>query len=262
VSDVAISCEGVWKRYRLYEHRSGTIKDRLLSGRSHYRTLWALSDVSVEVRSGTSLGVIGANGSGKSTFLRVIAGILEPDRGSVRTRGVISSLLELGMGFHPELTGRENLFLSGVLMGWTKRDIAARYDDIVEFAGIESFMDAAIKTYSTGMYARLAFALATAVEPDILLVDEVLAVGDEAFQARSRARIAELWSEGRTVVVVSHSREMINDLCDSAVWLEGGVVKATGDVEQVTSAYGAATAVERGVVDLAAGGQPGAAVSS
>ena len=266
MADLAISCEGVWKRYRLYQHRSSSIKDRLLSGRSVYRTLWALSDVTLEVPHGTSLGVIGANGSGKSTLLKVIAGVLVPDRGSARTHGVISTLLELGLGFHPELTGKENVFLSGVLMGWTKRDIAARYDEIVEFAGIEPFMNTAVKTYSSGMYARLAFALATAVDPDILLVDEVLAVGDEAFQTRCRARIGQLWSEGRTIVVVSHSRAMINDLCDSAIWIDQGVVMAQGDVEQVTSAYRKSAVVELSAhaeptmapSEPPTGGQPGA----
>jgi ABC-type polysaccharide/polyol phosphate transport system ATPase subunit len=235
--DLAIECADVWKKFRVYEHRSTTLKDKLISGKSVYETMWALQGIDLVVPVGTSIGIVGSNGSGKSTLLRVINGVLTPDRGSVRVNGSVSAMLELGIGFHPDQTGRENVFLSGVLMGRTRRELRARYDDIVEFAGIERFMDSPVKTYSTGMWARLAFALATSVDPDILIIDEVLAVGDEAFQARCRERIRQFAAEGRTIVLVSHSLAMIEELCTFAVWLDKGVVSGGGEVHAVADAY-------------------------
>ena len=235
--DLAISCRGLWKSYRMYEQRSHTLKERMLRRAHRYEEFWALRDIDLDVPTGTSLGIIGANGSGKSTLLKTMARILTPDRGSVDVQGSMSSLLELGTGFHPELTGRENVYLGGSLLGMRRHEVAGRYDEIVEFAGIEPFMDVAVKNYSSGMYARLAFALAVSVEPEILVVDEVLSVGDEAFQMRCFERIAHLRAGGRTIVLVSHSLDTIRSLCNTAVWLDGGSVREEGRAHEVVAAY-------------------------
>jgi len=237
MAEVAISCEGVWKSFRIYHQRSNTIKERLLTRANHYEEFWALRDIDLEVPVGATLGIIGSNGSGKSTLLKTMARILSPNKGRVRVNGMISALLELGIGFHPELTGRENVYLNGSLLGQTHRDVDARYDDIVEFAGIGDFMDMPTKNYSSGMYARLAFAAAVSVDPEILLVDEVLSVGDEEFQMRCYERIAEFRSQGRTIVLVSHSLESIRSLCSQAVWIDGGVMKETGEANEVVARY-------------------------
>ncbi|HWC10341.1 MAG TPA: ABC transporter ATP-binding protein [Acidimicrobiales bacterium] len=235
--DLAIAVGGLWKSYRKYEQRSHTLKERVLRRAHRYEEFWALREVDLEVPAGTALGIIGANGSGKSTLLKTMAGILTPDRGSVEVEGAMSSLLELGTGFHPELTGRENVYLGGSLLGMRRHEVAARYDEIVDFAGIEPFMDVAVKNYSSGMYARLAFALAVSVDPEILVVDEVLSVGDEAFQMRCFERIAQLRTGGRTIVLVSHSLDTIRSLCTSAVWLDGGTVRERGRAHDVVAAY-------------------------
>ncbi|HVF12971.1 MAG TPA: ABC transporter ATP-binding protein [Acidimicrobiales bacterium] len=237
MTDNAIVCHDVWKSYRLYHQRSHTLKEKVLSRRNRYEEFWAVKGVDLEVPTGTTLGIIGANGSGKSTLLKIMAGILSPNKGSVETKGSISPLLELGTGFHPDLTGKENLFLGGSLLGQTKRDIESRYDDIVAFAGIEPFMDTPVKNYSSGMYARLAFALAINVDPDTLIVDEVLAVGDESFQMRCQDRISQLRREGRTIVLVSHSLDTIRSLCKEAAWIEGGVLRVVGNSHHVANAY-------------------------
>lgn len=235
--DIAIECHDVWKSYRIYHQRAHTLKERVLSRRNRFEEFWALTGVDLEFPTGSTTGIIGANGSGKSTLLKTMARILTPNRGSVRVSGTISSLLELGIGFHPELTGQENVYLSGSLMGRTKRDIAALYDEIVEFAGIEAFMDSPVKNYSTGMYARLAFALAVSVDPEILLVDEVLAVGDESFASRCFERMAEFRSQGRTIVIVTHSLDTVRSLCAQAAWLDKGVVKEVGPSHDVVAGY-------------------------
>jgi ABC-type polysaccharide/polyol phosphate transport system ATPase subunit len=237
VPDIAIECHDVWKSYRIYHQRAHTLKERVLSRRNRFEEFWALTGVDLEFPTGSTTGIIGANGSGKSTLLKTMARILTPNRGSVRVSGTISSLLELGIGFHPELTGQENVYLSGSLMGRSKRDIAALYDGIVEFAGIEAFMDSPVKNYSTGMYARLAFALAVSVEPEILLVDEVLAVGDESFASRCFERMAEFRAQGRTIVIVTHSLDTVRSLCAQAAWLDKGVVKEVGPSHDVVAGY-------------------------
>lgn len=237
MSDVAISCEGVWKSYRIYHQRSHSLKEKVLSRRNLYEDFWALRGVDLEVRQGATTGIIGANGSGKSTLLKTMARILTPNRGSVRVNGSVSPLLELGTGFHPELSGRENVYLGGSLLGHTKRDIDAIYDDIVQFAGIEEFMDIPVKNYSSGMYARLAFAVASSVDPEILIVDEVLAVGDESFQMRCNERISDLRAEGRTIVIVSHSLPTIRSMCSSAIWLDHGEVRESGTATEVVTSY-------------------------
>ncbi|MDQ6840458.1 MAG: ABC transporter ATP-binding protein [Actinomycetota bacterium] len=237
MAEVAIACQGVWKNYRIYHQRSNTLKEKLLTQRNRYEEFWALKGIDLEVPVGTTFGIIGPNGSGKSTLLKTMARILTPDRGSVSVHGTMSSLLELGIGFHPELTGRENVYLGGSLLGLTRRDVEARFDDIIEFAGISEFLDMAVKNYSSGMYARLAFALAICVDPEVLLVDEVLSVGDENFQMRCHQRIAEFRAEGRTVVLVSHSLDAIRHLCSQAVWIDGGTIKDMGETNDVIASY-------------------------
>jgi lipopolysaccharide transport system ATP-binding protein len=237
VADVAIACEGVWKSYRIYHQRSHTLKEKVLSRRNRYDDFWALRGVDLEIGAGTTFGIIGANGSGKSTLMKSLARILTPNRGRLTVHGTVSPLLELGTGFHPELTGRENLYLGGSLLGQTRSHIQARFDDIVEFAGIGEFIDAPVKNYSSGMYARLAFALAINVDPEILLVDEVLSVGDESFQMRCYQRIAELRMEGRTIVMVSHNLDTIRSMCSHAVWLEHGKVQMIGAADDVAAGY-------------------------
>jgi ABC-2 type transport system ATP-binding protein len=237
MSGVAISCAGVWKSYRMYHQRAHTLKEKVLSGGSRYDHFWALRGVDLEVPEGSTFGIVGSNGSGKSTLLKVMARIFAPNQGSIDVRGSVSPLLELGTGFHPELTGRENVFLAGSLLGQTRRDVERRYDEIVEFAGIESFMDVPVKNYSSGMYARLAFSVAISVDPEILIVDEVLSVGDAGFQLRCHERIGELRAEGRTIVMVSHSIDTIRALCTHACWLDDGVVRERGLPRDVLSSY-------------------------
>ncbi|HEX3622288.1 MAG TPA: ABC transporter ATP-binding protein [Acidimicrobiales bacterium] len=235
--DLAISCAGVWKSYRMYHQRAHTLKERVLSGGNRYDHFWALRGVDLEVPAGSTMGIIGANGSGKSTLLKVMARILEPNRGALEVNGTVSPLLELGTGFHPELTGRENVFLAGSLLGQTRRDVDGRYDEIVDFAGIAAFMDVPVKNYSSGMYARLAFSVAISVDPEILIVDEVLSVGDASFQLRCHERIGQLRSEGRTIVMVSHSIDTIRALCTEACWIDEGVVRERGLPRDVIASY-------------------------
>lgn len=237
MTDVALSVRDIWKRYRIYHARSHSLKERLISRRNSYEDFWALQDVTFDVPAGATIGIIGANGSGKSTLLKVLARILTPDRGGLEIRGSMSSLLELGTGFHPELSGTENVYLAGSLQGQSRRQISQRYDEIVEFAGIEKFMDLPVKNYSSGMYARLAFAVAISVDPDILLIDEVLSVGDEQFQMRCYERIADFRSQGKTIVLVSHSLDTIRSLCEDAVWIDRGCLRGLGRSHEVVADY-------------------------
>jgi ABC-type polysaccharide/polyol phosphate transport system ATPase subunit len=245
----AIELVNVSKVYRRYTGRQfATLKSALLQ-RSILRdlrpseTFPALTDVSFAVREGATFGVIGRNGSGKSTALKLVAGITKPTSGTVLVRGRISALIELGAGFHPEISGRENVFINGIMLGLTKQEIQARFDDIVDFAELREFIDAPVKTYSSGMYMRLGFAVAIHVDPDVLLVDEVLAVGDEAFTHKCLDKFAEFRRRGRTILLVTHSLSVVERFCDEAVWLDEGIVRATGDPRRVVDAY--LTAVER-----------------
>ncbi|MFT2009539.1 ABC transporter ATP-binding protein [Pontibacter sp. 13R65] len=200
--------------------------------------LWALRDVNFEVKRGEALGIIGSNGSGKSTLLKIISRIVRPTHGTVRGNGKVSSLLEVGTGFHQELTGRENIFISGYILGMTRQEIRSKFDEIVAFSGIEQFIDTPVKRYSSGMYVRLAFAVAAHLEPDILIVDEVLAVGDADFQKKCLGKMREVsQSEGRTVLFVSHSMQAVNNLCDTALWLNKGRMQAIGPVHNVVNKY-------------------------
>jgi ABC-type polysaccharide/polyol phosphate transport system ATPase subunit len=240
-----IGLEGVGVRYRIPHERLASLKEyaiRRLRGRLEYTDLWAVRDVHVSIWGGEIFGVIGSNGAGKSTMLKVMARVLRPTTGRVWTFGRVAPLLEIGAGFHPELTGRENVFLNGVLLGYARRDVDEHLGAIVAFAELGEFIDAPLRTYSTGMVARLGFAVATAIRPSILLVDEVLSVGDEAFQRKCRARFDQFRREGTTTVLVSHNTGTIEHLCTRALWLDGGVVRAIGEPAAVVSAYHAAGA--------------------
>jgi ABC-type polysaccharide/polyol phosphate transport system ATPase subunit len=242
---VAVSIRGVSKRFRLYRGRQvSTVKDlfvrAFLGGRPGLfagEELWALRDVSLDLGRGRMVGIIGSNGSGKSTLLKVIGGILKPTAGRVAVRGRVSALIELGAGFHPEFTGRENVYVNGVLLGLSRAEIRERFDEIVAFAGLQPFIDSPVKSYSSGMYMRLGFAIAVTVDPDVLLIDEVLAVGDEAFQHRCVGKIQEFKGRGKTIVLVSHDLASIERLCDEAVWLDGGRLMARGDTREVVGRY-------------------------
>ena len=242
MSDFAIALENVSKTYRLWGRRSqfATLKSALLKRdlkMAAEGTVPALKDVSFAVDRGESFGVIGRNGSGKSTLLKIISGILKPTSGRITVNGRIAALIELGAGFHPEITGRENIYINGIMLGLTRREIDQRFDRIVEFAGIGEFLDQPVKTYSSGMYVRLGFAVAVHVDPDILLIDEVLAVGDEEFSARCIAKIQEMKYRGVTLVFVTHQLDQVRNLCDRAVWLDHGLVEAIGDPMRVVDAY-------------------------
>jgi ABC-type polysaccharide/polyol phosphate transport system ATPase subunit len=240
----AVQVHEVRKVYRRYGRRKsfGTLKSALLTG-GLLRNLRpdavfdALNGVTFDVAPGTTLGIIGRNGSGKSSLLKLVAGIGKPTSGTVHVEGRVSALIELGAGFHPEISGRENVFINGMMLGLSKREIAARFDDIVAFAELGDFIDAPVKTYSSGMYMRLGFAVAINVDPDVLLVDEVLAVGDEAFTHKCLDKFAEFKRRGKTVVLVTHTLDLVTKLCDEALWLDGGRVRQHGDPKRVVDAY-------------------------
>ncbi|MGE0592060.1 MAG: ABC transporter ATP-binding protein [Vicinamibacterales bacterium] len=239
----AIEVRGVSKSYRRYtRQRFGTLKSALLTGSlggslRPEQSREVLHDVSFEVPRGRTMGLIGRNGSGKSTLLKLIAGIGRPTTGVIRVEGRVSALIELGAGFHPEISGRENVFINGMMLGLSRREVAERFDDMVAFAELEEFIDAPVKTYSSGMYVRLGFAVAIHVNPDVLLVDEVLAVGDEAFTHRCLDKFAELRRHGKTVLLVTHALDLVTRFCDEALWLDDGRVREQGDPKRVVDAY-------------------------
>jgi ABC-type polysaccharide/polyol phosphate transport system ATPase subunit len=240
----AIEVTRASKIYRRFSHRKqfATLKSALLT-RSLIRnlrpdeTFTALNDVSLTVPRGRTLGVIGRNGSGKSTLLKLVAGITKPSTGTVNVSGRISALIELGAGFHPEISGRENVFINGIMLGLTKREVTQRFDEIVEFAEMKDFIDAPVKTYSSGMYMRLGFAVAIHVDPDVLLVDEVLAVGDEGFTHKCLDKFAEFKRRGKTILLVTHSLGLVERFCDEALWLDAGRIKGSGDPKRIVGAY-------------------------
>jgi ABC-type polysaccharide/polyol phosphate transport system ATPase subunit len=234
----AITVQGVSERFRLYHERPVGLKERLYRmRRASYTEFNALERVSFTVGHGESVAVIGHNGSGKSTLLKLLARILPPDEGRVATNGRVASLLELGAGFHGDLTGRENIFLNGAILGLTRSQIDERFDEIVDFAGIRPLLDTAVRTYSSGLYVRLGFAIAVTVDPDILLVDEVLAVGDAEFQAKSLARMRRFKQDGKTVVLVSHDLDAVVEMCQRAILLERGRVVFDGPVDEAVDRY-------------------------
>jgi ABC-2 type transport system ATP-binding protein len=237
---MAVHLEAVSVRYRVPSERVRTLKEyfiRRLRGQVHMRTFWALQDVGFEVNRGEVFGLVGVNGAGKSTLLKVVARVLRPTRGRVVVRGRVAPLLELGAGFHPELTGEENIYLNGALLGFSRHEMQEKYDQIVDFSELGEFINAPIRTYSSGMYARLGFSVATASEPDVLIVDEVLSVGDEAFQKKCEARIDVFRQRGAAILLVSHNMEMIEAMCQRAAWLDHGNVKAIGEPALVIRAY-------------------------
>jgi ABC-type polysaccharide/polyol phosphate transport system ATPase subunit len=238
MSEPAVEVDGVSKRYRLYHERNQSLKATVLRRRrAAYEEFWALEDVSLSIPEGSTFGLIGENGSGKSTLLKCVAKILRPERGSISVHGRVSALLELGAGFHPELSGRENVYLNGAILGLSKRELDARFDDIVEFSGLAHFIDTPVKSYSSGMYVRLGFAVAINVEPEVLLVDEILAVGDAEFQQRCMEKFDELRRGGRTIVIVTHALDSIRNLCDQVALLDHGRLRALGDPAQVINDY-------------------------
>lgn len=258
MSDTVISVEHLSKRYRLGVINSGTFKDDLkiwfaqargkpnpLSkvGEADYGNrdgdiLWALRDINFTVQRGEALGIIGRNGAGKSTLLKILSRVTTPTEGHIHVKGRIASLLEVGTGFHPELTGRENIYLNGAIMGMNRAEVNRKLDEIIDFSGVEKFIDTPVKRYSSGMYVRLAFAVAAHLEPEILIVDEVLAVGDAEFQKKCLGKMGSVASEGRTVLFVSHNMGAIESLCHSCIWLDRGVIKTiSDDVPNVISRY-------------------------
>lgn len=255
-----IRVQGVWKQFSWHNSRARTLKEFLLSlvamGPRRAEPFWALKDVSFEVQPGQMVGIIGDNGSGKSTVLKLITGISKPSKGEVEVKGRISALLELGAGFHPDFTGRENVFLNASILGLKRQEVEERFDAIVEFAELREFIDQPVKTYSSGMYMRLAFAIAVNVDPDILVIDEVLAVGDAPFQRKCFEQIKRFRREGKTILLVTHDAGAIRDLCDRAIWLQKGKMLADGPPQEVLERYGKRILTEDDQDSQAADGRP------
>ena len=238
MSTPAITVDALSKRFRLYTDRRSTLKERFVRGQgSSYDEFWALRDISLEVPQGSTYGLIGHNGSGKSTLLKLMAGIHRPTSGTVTAAGRISALLELGAGFHPELSGRENILLNGSILGMSKRQIVEAMDAIVEFSGLEQFIDTPVKVYSSGMYVRLGFSIAVNLDPQILIIDEIVAVGDEEFQRRCFDHLYTLRRRGVTIVFVSHSLPLVQTLCDEVAWLDHGRLRTVGPAVDVVDDY-------------------------
>ena len=238
MSNSAVTVENVWKYFRLYQEKNQYLKSTLLRGRrARYDEFWALKDVDFEIPFGSTFGIIGSNGSGKSTLLKCLAGILSPDKGSVSCNGRMAALLELGAGFHPDLSGRENIYLNGAILGMTRSEIDRKLEEIIDFSGLDKFVDTPVKNYSSGMVVRLGFAIATNVDPEILIIDEVLAVGDESFQHRCQEKIETFRQEGRTIILVSHGLIQVAQLCSTVAWLEKGVIQEIGPSYEVIGKY-------------------------
>lgn len=234
----AVEVVDVSKKFRLFKERNNTLKGTIMRGRRVVaEDFWALRNVSFEVYEGETFGLIGENGSGKSTMLKCLTRILRPNSGTVTVNGKVSALLELGAGFHPELTGRENVFLNGAILGLPQKELRQRFDQIIDFAGVGDFIDEPVKNYSSGMYVRLGFSVAINVDPDVLLVDEVLAVGDEAFQRKCNEKFAELRNQGKTIVLVSHSMASVQSLCHRVAWFSHGHLMDIGTPKDVIEAY-------------------------
>jgi len=241
MSEKAIIVENLWKGYQLGSGKSGNLRETLSnlfsSSKKEKDTFWALQDISFTINKGEAVGIIGRNGAGKSTLLKILSRITAPTKGGFELNGRVSSLLEVGTGFHPELTGRENIYLNGTILGMTRAEVKLKFDEIVAFAEVEKFLDTPVKRYSSGMYVRLAFAVAAHLEPEILIVDEVLAVGDAEFQKKCLGKMKDVSGEGRTVLFVSHNMAAIQNLCDKAIYLKNGQIQLIGELDKVISTY-------------------------
>lgn len=236
--DTAIEITHLSKRF--HRQNQKTFKEllpALFAGQKPVNSFWALKDVDLQIQKGETVGIIGSNGSGKSTLLKIIAGVTQPSQGSIRVNGRIAPLIELGAGFHPELSGRENVFLNGVILGLSRKEVAAKFEKIVGFAELEEFIDEPVKHYSSGMYLRLAFSVAVHTDPEILLVDEILSVGDEAFQKKCMGWMNELKKKGTTIILVSHSLETVRAFCTRAIWISQGNVLMQGEPASVIRQY-------------------------
>lgn len=240
MKDYVIEVNDISMKYRIYKEKIDSVKEyfiKMIKRQVSWEDFYALQNISFSLEKGDILGVIGLNGSGKSTLLKILAHVLKPTTGSVVVKGTIAPLIELGAGFDPDLTARENIFLNASVLGYSKEYIETQMDEIIEFAELHQFMDMAIKNFSSGMVARLAFAVATCVKPDILIVDEILSVGDHLFKEKSEKRMNDLMSDGTTMVFVSHSHEQVKRICNKAIWLEKGHLKARGTAEEVVNMY-------------------------
>lgn len=238
MSDIAVRVDHVTKSFRMYHERNQSLKSAIMRGRtSVHEDFLALRDITFDVPSGSTFGLIGSNGSGKSTLLKCLANIYYPNEGSISHFGKIAAMLEVGSGFHAELSGRENIFLNGSILGMSKKEVTRKFDEIVDFSGVEQFIDQPVKNYSSGMYVRLGFAIAINVDPDILVVDEVLAVGDAEFQEKCFHKFEDFKKAGKTVILVSHSMDTVQHMCDHAAWLSHGDLRAVGEAKTTISAY-------------------------
>ena len=240
--EALVDVKNVSMRFRMPQQKIDNIKEffiKLVKRQLKYKEFWVLKNISFHVNRGESVGILGRNGAGKSTLLKLISGIIEPTSGCITVRGSIVPLLKLGAGFDPNATGRENLFLNGAMLGYSKKEMQQRYKSIVEFAELEDFMDMPLKNYSSGMMARLGFSIAVDVKPDLLIVDEVLAVGDVAFREKCAKKIAELQATGTTLLLVSHSASQVKELCKSALWIKNGEIVMYDDADKVSKAYAA-----------------------
>jgi lipopolysaccharide transport system ATP-binding protein len=238
MTEYFIEANNLGKRYNLFDHPIDQVKEFLTFGkRKYHREFWALRDVSLKIKKGESLGVIGENGAGKSTLLKIITGVTKPTLGSIETRARVGALLDLGTGFHPEYTGRENIFLSAAMMGFSGDEIKKTIPEIIEFSDLGDFIDRPVRTYSTGMYVRLGFSVATSIDPDLLVTDEVLAVGDENFQKKCIKRMEKFLTEGKTIILCSHVMFHIKKICQRAIWLDHGQLRAIGDASDVVNEY-------------------------
>jgi lipopolysaccharide transport system ATP-binding protein len=238
MTNIAVSVDNVSKSFRMYSERNQTLKSAIMRRRkSIHEDFWALKDVSFEVPEGSTFGLIGSNGSGKSTLLKCLANIYYPSKGTISHNGRIAAMLEVGSGFHSELSGRENIYLNGSILGMSKKLVDSRLEEIIDFSGVEKFIDQPVKNYSSGMYVRLGFAISINMDPDILVVDEVLSVGDAEFQLKCFGRFRELKAEGKTVILVSHSTAIVQDMCDQAAWVNKGELMQVGDARPTIQAY-------------------------
>lgn len=242
MSDIAIKVSGLGKEYKLGTKKSGSFRESFSSlwkkeEKKAEETFWALQDIDFEIKKGEAIGIIGSNGAGKSTLLKILSRITEPTKGRIEINGRMASLLEVGTGFHPELTGRENIFLNGTILGMKRHEVKSKFDEIVAFSGVEKFIDTPVKHYSSGMYVRLAFAVAAHLEPEILVIDEVLAVGDAEFQKKCLGKMEDVTNEGRTVIFVSHNMLAIKTLCSKGILLKSGTIEGQGGIDDTINQY-------------------------